>query len=192
MVIPVSDSDDELTFNPAEWIGIGKVYPHEDVSPEVQYGRKQIYTIPDDAQTCLPHVSMPITLFSTLILPSLSSAFITTNPDIWFSHRESTAEIDLLMQRPIPSKDFITSLDRSFGQAWFNGAKSVVDHRFNDGRDRYPLWVLRFWREMLRIVQVQLVVQHMAVHLFTFHQCDYQPDISDRNSYGGGSDAERL
>ena len=27
-----------------------------------------------------------------------------------------------------------------FGQAWFDGSKSVADLRFNYGKDRFPLW----------------------------------------------------
>jgi hypothetical protein len=50
------------------------------------------------------------------------------------------------MNRPIPPPTFLANLKKELGQAWFDGAKSIVDHRFNNSMDCFPLWVITVWR----------------------------------------------
>ena len=59
------------------------------------------------------------------------------------------------MSRPVPPKHFLEKLENEIGQAWFDGAKSVVDPRFNNGTERLPLWVLTFWKRMVEIIKKQ-------------------------------------
>ena len=59
------------------------------------------------------------------------------------------------MSRPIPPKHFLERLENEIGQAWFDGAKSVVDTRFNNSSDRLPLWVITFWKRMAEVVEKQ-------------------------------------
>jgi hypothetical protein len=40
---------------------------------------------------------------------------------------------------------------RSIGQAWLDSAKSISDPRFNDGKDRFPFFVLSMWRELAEL-----------------------------------------
>jgi hypothetical protein len=59
-----------------------------------------------------------------------------TKPQTWFSHdKPSTVDITVLKSRPIPPKDFLDKLEKDIGQAWFDGAKSVIDMRFNNSVD---------------------------------------------------------
>ena len=47
---------------------------------------------------------------------------------------------------------FLRDLEKEFGQAWFDGARSIVDHRFNNSTERFPLWVLSFWWKLSETV----------------------------------------
>ena len=49
-------------------------------------------------------------------------------------------DTECLRTQPVPQEKVLDQLLKDFGQAWFDGAKSVVDPRFNDGHDRLPLW----------------------------------------------------
>lgn len=46
---------------------------------------------------------------------------------------------------------FIEKLEKRFGQAWFDGARSVVDSRYK--LSRLPLYTLAYWREMSRVIE---------------------------------------
>jgi hypothetical protein len=59
------------------------------------------------------------------------------------------------MDRPGPPLSFLANLEKDLGQAWFDGAKSIVDHRFNNSMDCFPLWVVAFWRMLSDIVRMQ-------------------------------------
>lgn len=52
------------------------------------------------------------------------------------------------MDGPIPNDDFLDKLNDDTGQAWLDGARSIIDQRFNDGRDRLLLCAVTYWREM--------------------------------------------
>ncbi len=51
--------------------------------------------------------------------------------------------------------EFIQSLEVAAGQAWLDGAKSVVDQRYNNATDRLPLWTISFWKEMAAVHKLQ-------------------------------------
>ena len=38
---------------------------------------------------------------------------------------------------------------------WLDGAQSITDPRFNDGRERLPLCIVGFWREMANLIRDQ-------------------------------------
>ena len=48
-------------------------------------------------------------------------------------------------------------MDQIAGQAWLDGTFSIVDQRFNDGKDRLPLEALTYWREMSKVVSMRTV-----------------------------------
>ncbi|KAF9034205.1 hypothetical protein BDZ89DRAFT_1111113 [Hymenopellis radicata] len=145
----------EKEFKKAEWIGVNKQYPSDDVPLPVQWARQDLYTLPWNARLLFPGPHLTPKQFTRFPLPPLSSAFITTKEWLWFSTDAPITDVSVLMRRPVPSDDYLTKLDRAFGQKWFDGAKSIVDPRYNDGRERFPLWVLAFWREMNQVAKKQ-------------------------------------
>jgi hypothetical protein len=58
----------------------------------------------------------------------------------------------MLLHCPIPSLKQLQQLTDDFGQQWFDGCQSVVDERNgNQGSKRFPLWVITFWKLMVKI-----------------------------------------
>ncbi|KAJ7122138.1 hypothetical protein C8R44DRAFT_622057 [Mycena epipterygia] len=104
----------------------------------------------------IPAGNVPITKFADLVLPHNSSELVYGESPMWFSNDEPITDISLLKNRSLPPAAVLSLLDRKFGQAWLNGAKSIADPRFNDGADRFPLWTLTFWREMSDVVGHQM------------------------------------
>jgi hypothetical protein len=86
-----------------------------------------------------------------LELPQQSRTLVLSKPRSWYSRDFPTTDIGCLMSRPIPQKEFLSRLEEEAGQAWFDGCKSLLDPRYNDGSDRFPLWVLTFWKEMAEL-----------------------------------------
>jgi hypothetical protein len=99
----------------------------------------------------LPKTSLSVTEFLSCELPRVSSELISSKASLWFNPEPPNIPMDsTLFKRSIPSPDFLKQLEDVSGQAWFDGAKSVVDQRFNDGKDRLPLWIISYWREVAR------------------------------------------
>lgn len=77
-----------------------------------------------------------------------------TSTKTWFSKATPNLDVTSFFTRPIPAKSFLDSLGSSFGQAWLDGSKSIVDQQYNDG---LPLWALAFWQKMVGIVEKQVL-----------------------------------
>jgi hypothetical protein len=58
----------------------------------------------------------------------------------------------VLITRPIPPEKVLETLEKAAEQMRFNGRSSIMDPRFNNGTERFPLWVLSLWREMQRMI----------------------------------------
>jgi hypothetical protein len=78
-----------------------------------------------------------------------------TRPETWFSHETPTIYPSVLLTRPIPTRVFVDSLRDLLGQAWLDGAKSLIDPRINNGQDRLPLWVITYWKHVNTLVEKQ-------------------------------------
>ena len=141
------DSDNDELFHAKDWIGRGDSGERARI--------QQIVKIPENfAKQCLPQSSLSVTELVSFKLPRVSSEFISTKVISWFSTDEPTIDYSILTTRPIPSREFLSKLNDAAGQAWLNGAKSIVDHRFNDGTDRLPLWTVTFWMEVARCEEI--------------------------------------
>ena len=81
-------------------------------------------------------------------LPRISSEISLTKTNTWISHENPTTNPSILLTRLIPSETLIDKLHEALGQAWLDGAKSIVDPRFNNGQDRFPLWVISYWKHV--------------------------------------------
>jgi hypothetical protein len=144
-------------FVESEWIGIGKQYPTTNTPYEVEWAREKLLKIPDAEVAHLPSPNLPVTQFLQVNLPPQSSEIITVKAQAWFSHEKPTTDIAILMSRPVPPQNFLLNLEGTIGQAWFDGTKSIIDTRFNNGMDRLPFWVITFWKTMAKMVEKQTI-----------------------------------
>jgi hypothetical protein len=153
------DAIDDVTdiFEVNKWIGVGKKYPSSDTPRQVDEARQRTLAIPIEYEAYFSPPNLPVLEFVMRPLPSQSSELITTKPEIWFSKDKPSTAVACLLARPIPPRLFLASLDKTFGQAWFDGAKSIVDQRFNNSTDRLPLWALTFWKMLSEYVEKQAV-----------------------------------
>jgi hypothetical protein len=143
------------SFVKSEWIAISKKYPITDTPLEIVWARAKLLKIPEMQAGHLPSPNIPITQFLQIKFPPQSSEIITVKPQARFSNDTPTTDIELLMERPIPPQKFLLKLEGAMGQAWFDGAKSVLDTRFNNSQDHLPLWVISFWKTVVDIVAKQ-------------------------------------
>lgn len=140
------DLTNEQPFRISEWIGIGKSYP-KDPPRHVIDARAQLLSIPTSFQRHLPPPSASINKFVKWVMPSTKSSLINIVPSLWFSKDPPLTTAECILTRSVPSDKLVEALDSALGQAWFDGAKSVVDPRYNNGNDRLPLWVIGFWKQ---------------------------------------------
>ncbi|KXN90746.1 hypothetical protein AN958_03681, partial [Leucoagaricus sp. SymC.cos] len=56
----------------------------------------------------------------------------------------------------IPPHNILAELKEQLPQAWLDGAKSVVDFRYNDSRGRIPLWTVQFWVQAAQVQKSQV------------------------------------
>jgi hypothetical protein len=68
-----------------------------------------------------------------------------------FSKEEPNEDMACLKTRPIPPKAWLEQLEKDFGQAWFNGTRSIEDKRYKNSR--LPLFTLTYWKEMKIVIE---------------------------------------
>ncbi|KAJ6583861.1 hypothetical protein DFH09DRAFT_1308580 [Mycena vulgaris] len=147
--------DSHHPFVPADWIGTGKQYSG-DLPFEVINAKNVAFELPAEwAGKLMPARNLPVMKFSELKLPRHSSELAYGESQLWFSNDEPTMDISLLGHRSIPPSHVLDLLGRKSGQAWLNGAKSISDPRNNEGADRFPLWILTLWQNMLLLIEQQ-------------------------------------
>jgi len=139
------------SFKESEWIGLGKKY--QDVPPEVSDECNRALWIPESHfKQNLPACDTSVTELIALKLPEVSDSIRKMKISIWFSKDMPITDPECLRMRHVPPEKVLTQLLSAFGQEWLDGAKSIVDPRFNDGRDRLPLWTIRFWKKMAGVI----------------------------------------
>jgi len=148
--------DFEDFFCEEDWICTGKKYG-EDVPLFVVAEQNKRLQIPNPflQELQLPGDDITVEQFIRQRLPHISLEFIVTNVGLWFSSDIPDATLPALLARSIPSETFLKSMEHAFSQAWFNGARSISDPRFNEGSDRLPLWVLTYWRKAITLKNMQ-------------------------------------
>ena len=150
------DLEANEVFNEKKWIGVGKIYPRKDTPLFMEWAKKAKLAVPPEYKHHFPSATLPVTDFINLKLPYASNELITAKSGSWFSPDCPDSDLTYLFERSIPPKEYVTTLDQAFGQAWFDGAKSIIDPRFNNGTERLPLWILTFWRDMDHVSRSQL------------------------------------
>jgi hypothetical protein len=170
-MLPAESPSDDLDALPAfdahTWIGTGKIFSASQTPLHVLYEKYNQLKIPDVHLVHFPALDLPVTQFTALLLPAQSTEIIITAAKIWFSKDEPCTDVTCLLARPIPHKDFLAALNKSFGQSWLDGSRSIIDQRYNDGRDRLPLWALTFWQKMAEVTEKQAAWKRSARWLDT-------------------------
>jgi len=139
------------SFKESEWIGVGQKY--QDVPPEVSDECNRVLWVPElHFKQNFPAFDTNVTQFIGLKFPEFSNRTPKMKISTWFSKDTPTTDPECLRMRHVPPKRVLTQLLSAFGQEWLDGAKSIVDPRFNDGRDRLPLWTIRFWKKMADVI----------------------------------------
>lgn len=78
----------------------------------------------------------------------------------WFNHLPPThlmpdVILNVIIRRTIPPKVVLLEIERTLGQEWFDGSKSLVDPRYNQGKERFPFWILTLWRRITSMAEKQ-------------------------------------
>ncbi|TFK77245.1 hypothetical protein BDN72DRAFT_953706 [Pluteus cervinus] len=141
-------------FYETEWIGLGKLYP-SDPPQFILDARARLLEIPDTFQSHIPADDVPVSHFLAWHLPRQVNAALNAPVKEWFSIDAPHTQPACLLTRDIPSATCLNQLDQRLGQAWFEGAKSISDPRYNNGRDRIPLWAITFWKTVARILSLR-------------------------------------
>jgi hypothetical protein len=145
--------DAAMVFCQDEWIGQGKKYT--DVPPYVSRALIEAQRLPETARSKFPHMDMSVMEFLDVKLSTVSTELVTTDIGEWFGNFSPQSNVTALFTRAIPPQHLVLKLEEEIGQAWFDGAESIVDRRFSSKGESSPLWTLTYWREMSRIVRVQ-------------------------------------
>jgi hypothetical protein len=144
--------DDPPPFNVEDWIGKNKDY--SAVPYFIRDACTKAFAIPVvQAKKLFPAPDISVTDLLKKELPPRSSAFISSKPEAWFSKDMPHTNFDHYVTQTIPNDAFVDKLHKIAGQAWLNGANSVIDQRFNDGQDHTPLWIIEYWRQMGKVVK---------------------------------------
>ena len=151
----VVDLADPSPFNHNEWIGRGKRYIPENLPYNVINACTTAGELPAAQKATIPPPNFSVNDFLAKSFPPPSRALVAVKARHCFSNDRPDDNFAYLTSRPVPSSETLRELGKEFGQAWLDGAQSIVDPRYNDGRDRLPLWSLAWWQKMTTMVRSQ-------------------------------------
>ena len=135
-----------------KWISTGQIYPTNPPAAMRAY-YDTLYDIPSKFQNRLIPNNMTVVDFIQLELPKKTSAILTYSAKTWFSKQSPTEDIQCLVSRNLPSKNFVDNAKEVSGQAMLDGAMSIEDPQYKGGR--LPLWTISFWARMHEICEEQ-------------------------------------
>ncbi|KAG6893799.1 hypothetical protein C0992_008598, partial [Termitomyces sp. T32_za158] len=143
-------------FHAEDWIACGKTFLAKELPLSVLLAKQELLDILTKHLTHFPSPNVNISDFTKISFPPyFKTEIILTKPKGWFSYDMPQTDLECLTSRPIPPNEFLVKLEEALGQAWFDGARSIVDPRYNDGIDRLPFWILGFWKKMVAIIEKQ-------------------------------------
>ena len=158
--IEISDDDSDLyqEWDEKQWIGVGKKYPASGEVPAlVEAARAKVLAVPPIYSLHIPNPKGSIMDLLKTKLPVQSLALITHSAAGAFSKEEPNEDMACLKTRPIPPKAWLEQLEKDFGQAWFNGTRSINDKRYKNSR--LPLFALTYWKEMKIVIEKRAIWQ---------------------------------
>ena len=144
----------DLPFHPSAWIGVGRRYSNL-LPQEVLDAERDALKIPGTFRNRLPPPEARIHDFISFTLPFQSGALVFHAPAQWFSHDTPNTDPNILLTRSVPPANVLEDLEKIFGQTWLDGGHSIVDPRFNNQNERFPLWALSFWKELQKTIECQ-------------------------------------
>ena len=136
-------------FHRDEWIAKGKEYSSLPLWVQNVYS-SQVH-IPHQLQPHFPSRNRTVGEVLKMDIPQ-SHTLNTTQPSVWFSRDAPHTDLSCLKNRPIPDAKLLAKLEKHLPQMWTDGMQSVVDPRYNNGCDRLPLGVVKFWAGMKGVI----------------------------------------
>ena len=128
------------------WICAGKTYPSSDTPAFILAERLELIQIPSAYISSIPDKQLSIIdLLKYPLLPQ-SSVLILQTGSSSYSDEMPNKNLECLLTWPIPLKSWLQALEAAFGQAWFDGKRSIIDFWFK--QSQLPWWVLSYWKEM--------------------------------------------
>ncbi|OSC96522.1 hypothetical protein PYCCODRAFT_1379012 [Trametes coccinea BRFM310] len=155
LVVVDTPTSDSPIFDPAEWISCGKTYPSADTPGFIHAARKAVLAIPTEHLKLLPDQTLSVLALLRKTLPPELAHLVTQEAQCSFDFEAPTDTLEALESRPLPPDDLVRKLQQAFGQAWFNGAQSLVDRRFK--QSKLLLFVLTYWTEMGLVVSKKAI-----------------------------------
>lgn len=134
-----------------EWCNRGLRYPKDDTPEVVRNTERLIRRIPPRWAHLLPFPKLSIAQLLAFSLPSQGVAMVITSATFEFSHQSPVEDLDSCSTRPIPAQKYLEKLEAEFGQAWFDGKRSITDNRYK--ASRLPIQALSLWKELAIIVR---------------------------------------
>ena len=114
--------------------------------------------IPRDFQAAyIPKDNLTVNNFIRTKLPTQSAELWPIKATDCYSPNFPTVGWDTLAYHSIPSPQMLRALEDSLGQAWFDGARSIIDWRYNDGQEYIPFWAVSYWRRIGVIITKQTI-----------------------------------
>ncbi|KAJ7207198.1 hypothetical protein GGX14DRAFT_366525 [Mycena pura] len=145
--------EDKMTFDASAWIGTGKKIDLDTTPLHVLAALLDMKNAPDFILDALPQCLLSVPELLAFKLPRISNLLPFCAPHHWFSKDPPTNLLqnqfrNLLLARSVPSSKILGDLEAIYMQQILDGVQSIVDPRYNNGRDRLPLWLLGSWRKI--------------------------------------------
>ncbi|KAF5341928.1 hypothetical protein D9611_001095 [Ephemerocybe angulata] len=150
-----SELDPNKLFNEKEWIEVKATYP--EVAPiYLSDARAKTLAIPEHLKERFLTGNEAVEDLRQYSTPPQSGELLYTPIPTWFSKDPPTVtDTDVFFSKSIPSPDHVNLLDKAYGQAWLDGAKSIVDRRVVNTMERLPVWTITVWKVLLGIKGAQ-------------------------------------
>ncbi|PSR85652.1 hypothetical protein PHLCEN_2v5381 [Hermanssonia centrifuga] len=153
----VIDIDEDKDFIAEEWIGKDKMFPPLTSIPSfILFAYEKAYAIPENLDHHLPSMDMTAAMFLHTQLPAQSPKPSFSKPETWFSMDDPCTDLSTLLSRPVPHPHMLEALENVSGQKWLDGAKSMKDRRYMNGRESFPLCSLKLWRKLQSLITTQV------------------------------------
>ncbi|KAF7973318.1 hypothetical protein HWV62_15563 [Athelia sp. TMB] len=117
-----------------------------DAAAESDWSRAKVLEIPQAMRNVLlPSPTLDVASFLARSWPQDIEKLVGHKPEKCFLKTIPSESGSCLLERNLPSKEFVDGALACLDQALRDGASSIIDPNYREGR--LPLWCLSFWRE---------------------------------------------